>query len=171
MSNNYNSVIEDDGNRAIDTATTLLSKMMIITIAREKKMKVIQQNKSPTGVNGPYENFDFNRLPKISPTEELILLLLHNHECYGLQIIKAIERATQGQKKLNVGSLYPTLNKLEEKDLITSHWGDERRKERGGARRRYYQITEKGRAACKAQQALRDQLREWEPAFSESRNK
>ena len=123
-------------------------------------------NRSPTGANSKNEDFDFNRLPKISPTEELILLLLHNHECYGLQITKAIEKATQGQKKLNVGSLYPTLDKLEKKSLITSYWGDERRKERGGARRRYYQITEKGRAACKTQQALRDKLREWEPAFS-----
>jgi DNA-binding PadR family transcriptional regulator len=121
-------------------------------------------NRSPTEVNS--KNEDFDSLPKISPTEELILLLLHNHECYGLQITKAIEKATQGQKKLNVGSLYPTLDKLEKKGLITSYWGDERRKERGGARRRYYQITEKGRATCKVQQDLRNKLREWKSAFS-----
>lgn len=120
-------------------------------------------NKSPT--EEPNENLD---LPKISPTEELILLLLHNQDCYGLQIIKTIERATQGQKTLNVGSLYPTLNKLEEKGLITSYWGNERRKERGGGRRRYYQITEKGRATCSTQQALRDQLRNWNPVPSVS---
>jgi len=123
-------------------------------------------NKSSTEATRYKEDFNFNELPKISPTEELILLVLYNHECYGLQIIKAIEQATQGQKKLNVGSLYPTLDKLEKKSLITSYWGDERQKERGGARRRYYQITEKGRAVCKAQQVLRNQLREWEPASS-----
>ncbi|NBD15483.1 MAG: PadR family transcriptional regulator [Cyanobacteria bacterium] len=106
----------------------------------------------------------FSELPQVSPTEELILLLLHNQECYGLQIIKAIEQATQGQKKLNVGSLYPTLNKLEKKNLITSYWGDEKRQERGGARRRYYQITEKGRATCQAKQSLRENLRDWKPA-------
>lgn len=122
------------------------------------------QNKSPTGATNKHENFNFNKFPKVSPTEELILLLLHNHECYGLQIIKAIEQATQGHKKLNVGSLYPTLNKLQEKGLITSYWGDERREERGGARRKYYQITEKGRAACQAKQFLRDNLRNWESA-------
>ena len=55
------------------------------------------------------ENFDLSAL------EEDIMTVLDFHELYGLQIIKAIEEASGGKRRLGVGSLYPTLHRLEKK--------------------------------------------------------
>ena len=77
------------------------------------------------------ENFDLSAL------EEDIMTVLDFHELYGLQIIKAIEEASGGKRRLGVGSVYPTLHRLEKKGFVTSKWGDDRPEERGGARRKY----------------------------------
>ena len=86
-----------------------------------------------------------SELIKVSPQEEIILTALNRGEDYGLGIIKAIELASQGNRTIRIGALYPALSRLEDKGLITSRWGDEEVPERGGARRRYYQLTELGR--------------------------
>jgi DNA-binding PadR family transcriptional regulator len=75
------------------------------------------------------ENFDLSAL------EEDIMTVLDFHELYGLQIIKAIEEASGGKRRLGVGSVYPTLHRLEKKGFVTSKWGDDRPEERGGARK------------------------------------
>jgi PadR family transcriptional regulator, regulatory protein PadR len=99
----------------------------------------------------------------VSPREEIVLLILYDKELYGLQIPKAIESASNGRQKMGIGSLYPILHSLEAKELIESRWGDEERSERGGARRRYYQLTERGIATIEAVQAFRSGLLAWQP--------
>lgn len=87
----------------------------------------------------------------VSPVEEDILCVLYPHkEVYGLGIIDTIDKVSNGKRKLAPNTLYPTLRRMEaaDKGYITSRWGDERQEElvqRGGARRRYYKLTDKGR--------------------------
>jgi DNA-binding PadR family transcriptional regulator len=105
------------------------------------------------------ENFDLSAL------EEDIMTVLDFHELYGLQIIKAIEEASGGKRRLGVGSVYPTLHRLEKKGFVTSKWGDDRPEERGGARRKYYEITALGRNVLRDTQATRANLAQWQPTF------
>jgi len=101
---------------------------------------------------------------QISNTEELILTSLFGKELYGLQVPQAISEVSGGRRKVGMGTLYPTLHKLEKKDLITSRWGDEGKEERGGARRRYYKLTGKGVAALESIQVFRADLLAWQPS-------
>ena len=56
----------------------------------------------------------------------------------GLEIAFAI--------KVDIGLLYPMLHDLEKEDLISSYYDNYPDPVRGGARARYYKITEKGAA-------------------------
>ena len=110
-------------------------------------------------------DYESNKKPtqcKVSPREELIILALAGKELYGLQIAKAIAEASEGFEQIRIGTLYPTLKKLEEKDLVTSRWGDERPIERCGARRRYYKLTEKGSQTSEYLIAFRENLLNWQ---------
>lgn len=80
----------------------------------------------------------------VSTLEETILNLLVGREMYGLEILEAT--------KIKVSSLYPALHKMEMKGLVSSRWGEETPKERGGARRRYYTATRLGERVLSATQ-------------------
>lgn len=99
----------------------------------------------------------------IQPREELVLLALYNKELYGLQIPKAMEEASGGRKQMGIGTLYPVLHSLENKGLIESRWGDECRKERGGARRKYYKLTGSGVTTLNSILEFRENLLSWNP--------
>jgi DNA-binding PadR family transcriptional regulator len=101
---------------------------------------------------------------EISQLEEIIMIALLKRELYGLQIVKAIDEASCGKRCLSVGSLYPTLHRMEKNGLIGSFWGDEKSEERGGARRRYYKLTGKGATALNEAQELRTNLTAWQPS-------
>jgi DNA-binding PadR family transcriptional regulator len=103
------------------------------------------------------EKFDLSAL------EEDIITVLDFHKLYGLQIIKAIEEASSGKRRIGVGSLYPTLHRLEKKGFIQSKWGDDHPEERGGARRKYYEITALGRKVLRETQQTRTNLAKWQP--------
>lgn len=92
---------------------------------------------------------------ELTQLEELLMTTLLRQELYGLQMVQAISAASQGQRCLSIGSLYPTLHRLEKKELIQSRWGDESREERGAARRRYYKLTQLGAIALDEVQQLR----------------
>ena len=105
-------------------------------------------------------------LPKITSNEELFLVILKNKELYGKQICQAIFDASHGSRELKVGSLYPTLHILEQKGLVASRWGDERADQRGGARRRYYRLTDDGVAALLQMEKFYADLESWQPALA-----
>jgi len=73
-------------------------------------------------------------------TETLLLSLLKNQSMYGYQIIKEIEKRSQGYFRFKEGTLYPALHRLEADGLVRGRW------ERlpSGKERRYYHLTEKG---------------------------
>lgn len=74
-----------------------------------------------------------------------------------------MEEASGGTKQMGVGTLYPVLHSLEKKGLIESRWGDEGRKERGGARRKYYKLTGSGVTTLKSILQFRESLLSWNP--------
>jgi DNA-binding PadR family transcriptional regulator len=59
---------------------------------------------------------------------------------YGYQIIKELERRSQGYFKLKEGTLYPALHRLEKAGLALGKW----QILPNGRQRRYYHITDKG---------------------------
>lgn len=107
------------------------------------------------------------RLPnlEISNLEETLLISLCHRECYGLEIIDRVEKASLGKRRLGYGSLYPTLQKLEKRGLLQSHWGEDRPEERSGARRKYYAITDLGLEALKEVEQFRQRLKTLELEF------
>ena len=62
---------------------------------------------------------------------------------YGYEIIQELERRSQGYFTFKEGLLYPALHALEADGLVASYWQDTPQ----GRRRRYYQLTESGKAA------------------------
>ena len=75
-----------------------------------------------------------------SSTDSLLLYLIAQQPMYGYQIIKELERKSQGYFKFKEGTLYPALHRLERAGLILGSW----QVLPGGRQRRYYHITEKG---------------------------
>ncbi|MFE5793682.1 PadR family transcriptional regulator [Streptomyces sp. NPDC056503] len=75
----------------------------------------------------------------------LVLSCLTDGESYGYEIAKALDRSGLGEIK--GGTLYPVLNRLEEAGLVEAEF---RAAERGPGRR-YYQLTEQGRAHLAAE--------------------
>ncbi|WP_462250202.1 PadR family transcriptional regulator [Ekhidna sp.] len=89
--------------------------------------------------------------------EELVLLTIANlaNDAYGVAILNDIsERAN---RKLSIGALHSTLTRLEEKEYISSYLG-EPTNERGGRRKRFFELTDSAVAELNNMKALRDQL-------------
>jgi len=78
-------------------------------------------------------------LMKIS-IDSLLLCLISHQPMYGYQIIKELEKKSQGYFKLKEGTLYPALHRVERAGLIQGKW----QMLPNGRQRRYYHITEKG---------------------------
>lgn len=70
-----------------------------------------------------------------------VLSALINGEKYGLEIIENIKVTSDAT--LYIGTLYNLLSSLERDGYVTSRWG-ESNSDRGGNRRRYYEITAVG---------------------------
>ena len=79
-------------------------------------------------------------------TETIILARLMGGDNYGYEINKSIRQKTGDKYELKEATLYTAFRRLEEAGCIASYWGDEQT----GARRRYYSITDGGRAAYAA---------------------
>lgn len=75
-------------------------------------------------------------------TDTIVLGVLRRGESYGFEIYKAIRAATGGDHEIKEATLYATYRRLEKDGLVESFWGDETQ----GGRRKYYRITDAGRA-------------------------
>jgi DNA-binding PadR family transcriptional regulator len=71
----------------------------------------------------------------------LLALIRHGDEAYGVPIARAIEESTG--KPVILASVYNTLERLEEKGLVRSEFG-EPTSQRGGRAKRYFAITSAG---------------------------
>ena len=61
---------------------------------------------------------------------------------YGFEIYKAIRDATGGDYEIKEATLYAAYRRLVKDGLVEAYWGDESQ----GGRRKYYRITDAGRA-------------------------
>lgn len=93
----------------------------------------------------------------IGEFEELVLLTIANlsDQAYGVAILNDI--SARANRKLSIGALHSTLTRLEEKEYISSHLG-EPTNERGGRRKRYFELTDSAKVELANMKALRDQL-------------
>src|SRR5688500_8745412 len=73
--------------------------------------------------------------------EMLVLRTLSVASLHGYAIAQHIERLSDGVFAVEQGSLYPALERLQTKGLVTSKWGASPT----GRRARYYTITAAGR--------------------------
>jgi PadR family transcriptional regulator PadR len=81
----------------------------------------------------------------------LVLAILAEGESYGYAILKRVRALSGGELEWTDGMLYPLLHRLHRLGYVTTEW----RTPREGRRRKYYVITDDGRAA------LADQQRQW----------
>ena len=91
---------------------------------------------------------DDDLLP-LSPLSLAILLALAEGAMHGYALLQAVERQAQGQVRVGTGSLYAALQRLEGDGLVTE--APEAAPEGGDARRRYYRLTDRGRAVGRAE--------------------
>ncbi|MBA2390089.1 MAG: PadR family transcriptional regulator [Geodermatophilaceae bacterium] len=75
--------------------------------------------------------------------ELLVLKTLSLAPLHGWGIGQRIQQISHGELEVNQGSLYPALQRLEQKGLITSDW----QTTENNRRARYYEITPTGRRA------------------------
>jgi PadR family transcriptional regulator, regulatory protein PadR len=83
--------------------------------------------------------------------ELLVLKTLSLAPMHGWGIGQSIQQISEGTLEVNQGSLYPALQRLEQKGLITSDW----RTTENNRQARYYEITRAGR------RALGDETESW----------
>jgi PadR family transcriptional regulator, regulatory protein PadR len=89
--------------------------------------------------------------------EELVLLTIASlvNDAYSVAVCDELSKHTGRSAKL--GMVHAVLNRLEEKGLIKSRLG-EATKTRGGKRKRFYNLTNAGKASLIKAKELRDQL-------------
>jgi PadR family transcriptional regulator PadR len=97
----------------------------------------------------------------------LVLGILAEGESYGYAILKQVNELSGGQLEWTDGLLYPLLHRLERLGHVEATW----QTPPGGRRRKYYRITDQGRAELAEQRrqwaAVVDTLREvWRTAQS-----
>src|SRR5436189_1673180 len=71
----------------------------------------------------------------------LVLQTLHLGDAHGYTIARLIEHRSDAFLQVEQGSLYPALNRLEDRGLIDSYWTTSENNRRA----RYYRLTPKGR--------------------------
>ncbi|MEU7823647.1 PadR family transcriptional regulator [Catellatospora sp. NPDC049133] len=85
-------------------------------------------------------------------TDTIVLAVLSQGESYGFEIFKTIRDATGGAYEIKEATLYASYRRLLKDGLVEAYWGDETQ----GGRRKYYRITDAGRAV------YHDNVNAWE---------
>src|SRR6201988_2522781 len=84
---------------------------------------------------------------KKGAAEIVVLSLLEREDLHGYELVRRIDDRSGGALTFNFASLYATLYRLEERGLIRGRWVERA----GQRRRRYYRITDSGRAMLATQ--------------------
>ena len=83
--------------------------------------------------------------------EPLLLFIIGELPIHGYEIAKELERRSEGYFNLTASTLYSALRRLESRGLVSSSWQYIAKQ-----KRRYYELTEKGR------QILAEELAQWD---------
>ena len=78
----------------------------------------------------------------------LVLKALSLEPMHGWGITNRIEQITRSVLTVNPGSLYPALERLQDRDLITAEWATTD----AGRKAKYYKLTPAGRRALGAEE-------------------
>jgi PadR family transcriptional regulator, regulatory protein PadR len=81
----------------------------------------------------------------VSAVEMMILEVIAQGPSYGYEIAQTVSERSKGYFELKEGSLYPALHRMERQRLLRSFW-----READGRRRKYYELTDAGRAELSA---------------------
>lgn len=89
--------------------------------------------------------------------EELVLLVIAalTDDAYSVAICDELEK--HSGRKIRLGMVHAVLNRLETKGYLSSRLG-EPTKERGGRRKRFYELTAAGKVALVKAKEIRDGL-------------
>ena len=88
--------------------------------------------------------------------EEIILMiLLQQEECHGVEIAKQYEKAME--RAISLPGIHVVLKRMEKKGWVNSHFG-EPTAQRGGRRKRLYRATMQGYYAVKQLQEAKTHL-------------
>ena len=79
----------------------------------------------------------------------LVLGILADGESYGYAILKRVTELSDGQLEWSEGLLYPLLHRLERQGHVHAFWAHSD----SGRKRKYYEVTDEGRAALAQHQA------------------
>ena len=97
--------------------------------------------------------------------EELVLLMvaaLHD-KAYGVSILESLEEELR--KSLNISAVHVALKRMEDKGFVKSRFGGIT-EDRGGRRKKYYEVTALGKKMLDAQYALRNSIYKRIPKIS-----
>src|SRR6476659_8743899 len=89
--------------------------------------------------------------------EELVLLTIAGlgTNAYGVGVQEDLEKRVG--RSISIGALHSTITRLEEKGFLKSWLGDPTQ-ERGGRRKRFFQLTNLGKSSLREMKGLRDEL-------------
>ncbi|MEQ8478530.1 MULTISPECIES: helix-turn-helix transcriptional regulator [Fulvivirga] len=106
---------------------------------------------------------------KLGDFEEVILLLVGilGTEAYAFKIAEEFE--TQTERSVSIGAVHSTLTRLGDKGFLESKMGDASA-ERGGRRKRIYEITASGKRALENSRDFKVSLWNQFPAFANKLN-
>ncbi len=93
----------------------------------------------------------------------MLSILILGDQAYGLMIQKEINKRLN--RELSRGALHTALMRLEEKGFLESHYGGATA-ERGGRRKRFYNLTSAGKTALNQARELREEMWSLVPKMS-----
>ena len=95
---------------------------------------------------------EFNRDLVAASSTPIVLAILAEGDSYGYAILARVRELSGGRMEWTDGMLYPVLHRLERLGHIEARWevAD------SGRRRKYYRVTEEGRAR------LAEERRQWQ---------
>jgi transcriptional regulator len=87
---------------------------------------------------------------KRGSAELLILALLEEGDRHGYELAQLIDQRSGGAISFHAASLYPTLYRMEDRNLIEGRWVEKA----GQRRRRYYRLTKAGKTTLASQRSV-----------------
>src|SRR5437762_13045617 len=87
----------------------------------------------------------------------LAALMMLGDNAYGMTIHEQTEKLAEGIRSVSLGSVYTTLDRLEQKGYVKS-WFSDPTPERGGRSKRFFEITGAGEKALKSALRVADNM-------------
>ena len=100
-----------------------------------------------SGSCGCGQNHCLHNYPERGWIQFLTLRLLYETPSHGYQLIEMLEKKSSGFHKLETGSIYTMLRRMEQKGFLKSEW---KHAKTAGPDRRVYRVTKSGAEALRS---------------------